>query len=58
MKLFDFRRSPAYRPDGVWQLEQGDSLKVDDLLSRGSDDLGLEVGSDGFLQLTEGVDAE
>ena len=58
MKLFDFRRSPAYRPDGIWQVYLGDRLKVDDLLSRGSDDLGLEVGSDGFLRLTEGVDPE
>ncbi|MGF1631994.1 MAG: hypothetical protein ACFCUT_21160 [Kiloniellaceae bacterium] len=58
MKLFDFRRSPAYRPDNVRLLHRGDSLKVDELLLLGSDDLGLEVDSDGFLKLTEGVDAE
>jgi hypothetical protein len=55
MTLFDFRASGGL-PPGL-DLES-DRLELDDLLSFGGDDLGLDVDSSGHLVLTEGVDFE
>lgn len=55
MTLFEFRNT-----GGALQVsEAGDSpLELDDVLSFGGDDLGLDVDSSGHLVLTEGVDFE
>jgi hypothetical protein len=55
MTLFDFRSTGGIAPDS----ETGDGhLELDDVLSFGGDDLGLDVDSSGHLVLTEGVDFE
>jgi hypothetical protein len=62
MTLFDFRMPRGSQPDaGACSLGQaagGDCLELDDLLSFGGDDLGLEVDESGCLMLTEGADFE
>jgi hypothetical protein len=55
MTLFDFRTNRPLQQGG--EFDRG-SLELDDLLSFGGDDLGLDVDSDGHLVLTEGVDFE
>ena len=55
MTLFDFRAS-GDPPPGL-DLDS-DRLELDDVLSFGGDDLGLDVDSSGHLVLTEGVDFE
>ena len=55
MTLYDYRASGAL----VLGDESGGSrLEIDDVLSFGGDDLGLDVDSNGHLVLTEGVDFE
>ncbi len=56
MSLFDFSGAEDFRPDGFWPPSEGASLDINEVLSRGSDDLGLEVGTDGYLVLIEGSD--
>ena len=55
MTLFDFRTRSVLlqgpEPDS-------NSLELDDVLSFGGDDLGLDIDSSGHLVLTEGVDFE
>ena len=58
MTHYEFRAVVAVRPDGRRQPTDGESLRIDDLLSRGSDGLGLEVDGDGKLVLSEGADFE
>jgi len=52
MNVIDFREAAARQGlRTAW-------LEVDDVLSRGSQDLGLDEDSAGFLVLTEGEDFE
>ena len=54
MTLFDYRAS-----DAVMLGSAGSRfLELDDLLSFGGDDLGLDIDLSGHLVLTEGVDFE
>ena len=55
MTLFEFRTGSVLLQD----IEPGGShLELDDLLSFGGDDLGLDIDAKGHLVLTEGVDFE
>ena len=56
MTLFDFRGSSALDLDTTAHAPASDPLQIDDLLSRGSEELGLAVDGEGFLILSEGVD--
>lgn len=53
MTLFDYRASSVLFIDADRASGQ---LQIDDVLSFGGDDLGLDVDSSGHLVLTEGVD--
>lgn len=52
MTVIDFREAALRQ-----QLRQA-LIKMDDVLSRGSEDLGLDVDKAGYLVLTEGEDLE
>jgi hypothetical protein len=55
MTLFEFRASGGLPPG----LDLGSGhLELDDVLSFGGDELGLDIDSSGHLVLTEGVDFE
>ncbi|MGF1594494.1 MAG: hypothetical protein ACFCUW_14510 [Kiloniellaceae bacterium] len=60
--MLDFRMPRGLRADaGISSSDQaagGGRLELDDLLSFGGDDLGLEVDESGCLVLTEGADFE
>ncbi|GAB4372245.1 MAG: hypothetical protein Kow00114_33600 [Kiloniellaceae bacterium] len=58
MSVFDASGAAELRPDGRWPQDGGASLDIDEILSRGGDDLGLEVDGDGYLTLIEGSDFE
>lgn len=52
MTVIDFREAALRQ-----QLRQA-LIRIDDVLSRGSEDLGLDVDKAGYLVLTEGEDLE
>jgi hypothetical protein len=54
MTLFDYRNTGSV----LVNADGGGCLELDDLLSFGGDDLGLDVDPSGHLVLTEGVDFE
>ena len=55
MTLFEYRNTGALLPVSE---AGGSHLEIDDVLSFGGDDLGLDIDSSGHLVLTEGVDFE
>ena len=55
MTLFDNRESGGLRPQPSGE-PGGDSLGLDDLVSRSGDDLDLEIDATGQLVLIEGRD--
>lgn len=58
MSPIELRELFGLRQNGLAGLSYDRILKVDDLLSRGSDDLGLDVDASGYLVLVEGGDSE
>ena len=56
MTLFDNRESGGLRPQPSGDSGGGESLGLDDLVSRSGDDLDLEVDATGHLVLIEGRD--
>jgi len=56
MSLFEFRGQSDAWTDSLQPATSDSSLSLDDVLSYGSDDLGLEVDDSAYLILTEGHD--
>lgn len=62
MTLIDFRRASGFRgvsifpSNAVFEVADDAFLGIDDILSRGGDDLGLDVDKTGHLVLVEGKD--
>jgi len=56
MTLYDFCAVAAVRRNARRRLSDSESLRFDDLLSRGSENLGLSEDGEGFLSLSEGTD--
>ena len=56
MTLYQDADAESFRPDRTGQALMSDYLELDEVLSRGGNDLGIEIDSEDFLVLVEGSD--